>query len=328
MATRRLTGYASGSTYGLYDLFRDEDGNVLNNTTLTLEVWGASSHTRVDYSFSLTDLSGDLYGGDFDANFPIGTILYRSTYEKAAATESDSDTLIYGPERIEWTGESVLVDGEEASITALCNLAFIKLGGAAKTIRLSSYFEETANALLCQQLWPQVRKEVLIRGGKAGVNWEEASVYAELGEDLADTTTIEMADWTYIFALPSDCLRVIMQTAEDARTAEYECEVLQGHLLTDTLSNTDEDTAFIKYIYDNDDITTYSPTLYAAMICKMAAEMAPVIVNSDRRNQLLEEFETLVLSLAGGKNQSQVYYNDKGKTNVKDARHRPYGRDE
>lgn len=159
-----------------------------------------------------------------------------------------------------------------------------------------------------------------------GVNWEEATKYIECGAELSGDNIPDMADWDYAFTLPSDCLRLIAQVDESDHTAEYDCEVMRGLLLTNDYSNDDEDSAYIKYIFDNDDITTYSPSLYAAMATKLAAELAAVIVDTKRRNELLTEYENYILNLAEERNQAQVYYDDKGDTSPADRRFNKYGK--
>lgn len=321
--TKFITAYTDGTT--VYDLFRDEDGKVLHNTTLLLVPWVAAA--RADYAFELTDKSGEMFTRPPNDSFPIGVTLFRFTYEQGGADPADGDTLLYGPIPVEWTGESVIVDGETSSLTDLWNYAYAKLGGAWEQNKLASSNETTDSAELCQLLWPKVRKEVLVRGSKEGFNWEEATKYAESGDELADPNIPEMANWTRAFTLPTDFLRVIAQVSEADRTAEYPFEVMRGLLLTDSYGNDDEDSAYIKYIFDNDDVTTYGDALYNAMATKLAAELAGTTVGAERRNQLIQEYETLILSLAASRNQAQVFHDDKGNENIAGRRHRRYGRE-
>lgn len=323
--TKFITALVSANT--LYDIFRDAEGKVLNNTSLELETWGASNHTRVDYAFALTNKSGDMFTAAVDDNFPIGATLFRFTYEQGGANPAEGDTLLYGPIPVEWTGESVIVDGEEASITDLCNYAYAKIGGAWKQNKLSSYFETTDSAEQCQLLWPKVRKEVLVRGSKEGFNWQEAVKYAESGDELSGDNIPDMAEWEYAFTLPSDYLRMIAQISEAHHTTEYEFEVMRGMLLTNTYSNDDGDSAYLKYIYDNDVPTTYGDPLYNAMATKLAAELAGVTVGAKRRSELIQEYEGLILQLASSKSQTEVFHDDKGYTNPAERRFHRYGRE-
>lgn len=322
--TRFITAHTAGVT-GVYDLFRDEDGQVLNNTTLLMVAWVAAA--RADYAFALTENDGEMYSADVDDSFPIGTKLFRFTYEQAGAAPADGDTLLYGPIPVEWTGESVIVDGEETTITNLCNYAWAKVGGAWQQNKLASYYETTDSAELCQRLWPNVRKEVLIRGSKGGVNWEEALTFSETGAELADANIPDMADWSYAYTLPSDCLRVIRQLNEEDRTIEYPFKVMRGMLLSDNYGNADNDVAYIEYIYDNDTVSDYGPALYNAMATLLASEIAGATVGAERRQQLRAEFESLVMQLASSQQQAQIYHDDKGKENIADRRHNSYGRE-
>lgn len=196
--------------------------------------------------------------------------------------------------------------------TDLCNYALSKVGGGGDlgSFKITNYDDAVADksddAILCRLLLPPVRKEVLCRA-----RWLEATKYAEL---TADITSIEKADWEYAFTLPTDYLGRCQQINEDYHRStkpryivQYDKEIVQGILFTNEYSNSDDDAAYIKYIFDLTDVSKFSPLLYNAIATKLASALAAVKLADKgvRRLQLEQEFEQLVLPLAEGENAEQ-----------------------
>lgn len=214
----------------------------------------------------------------------------------------------------------------DAVTTALVNYALSKIGGTgAKSYKISDIGASNDTARLCTALWPQIRKEVLCRNW-----WPEATKYAEC-EETEDN--VEKADWEYAFDLPDDYLpnAPIIQIEQDIHRSnkpeysyQYEKEIIGSYLLSNNYSNSDGDAVYVKYVYDNDDASTYSPLLYEAIALKLAAEIAPVILidgGQKRRYSLLQEFEDHILHLAiGSANTPQGDDSDKGEYSALDVR--------
>lgn len=125
----------------------------------------------------------------------------------------------------------------------------------------------------------------------------------------------ESGNWEYVFAMPSDYLGRAKQIDESYHRStkarynfEYDKKIVQGFLFTNLYSNADGDSAYIKYIYDLEDPSEFSPLLYEAVAVKLAAELCPCILadkGSMRRYYLLQEYERLTLPLAEGANAEQ-----------------------
>lgn len=194
-----------------------------------------------------------------------------------------------------------------ATETTLCNYALAKMGGGLEeSFKIDSISGDSDTEVLCELLYDQVRKEVLCRAW-----WSEAAKYAELGDELDD---IDKADWEYAFNLPDDYLGRCKQINESYHRStkskyqvEYDKEIAGGMLFTNHYSNSDEDTAYIKYIYDLEDPSEFGPLLYEAVAIKLAAELCPAMLSDkgETKRRLLEEYEGLVLPLAEGMNAEQ-----------------------
>ncbi len=278
-----------------------------------------------------------------------------------------------------------------ATETVLCNNAFAKIGGGLDAFIIDSISGSSSQEQLCERLYDRVRKRVLVRAW-----WEEATKFADLGDDLKDTqidissiavgadpfavtvTTAavhgkstgdtiylldvagtggveslngvpyvitvvnttsytlddavgtanwshtadtgvqsdvpESGDWEYAFALPSDYLGKAKQIDELFHSStkpryipEYDKKIMQGFLFTNVYSNSDGDSAYIKYIYDLEEPDDFSPMLYDAVVILLASELAAAVLSDkgQRRMELEREYEGLTLPLAEGINADQ-----------------------
>lgn len=190
----------------------------------------------------------------------------------------------------------------DVTVSNLCKDALDKIGGGDAKFTIESINDGSATANLCLRKYPQVFKEVLCRAW-----WNEATKFADLGGELSG---VEKAGWEYAFNLPSDYLGKCKQINQDYYYStkiiiEYDKMIMQGKLFTNNYSNTDGDSAFIKYIFNLTDVSKFSPLLYAAVATKLAAELSPSILvdkGNVRRYFLLQEYESIVLPLAEGEN--------------------------
>ena len=104
MANEIQADYASGHT--LYAVIRNRAGQVWHPTQRAFENWGLSGHTADDYDIALTDRTGSLYVGDFDAGIPSGGYCVQ-IFRQGGAAPADTDTLV-GSREILWTGTGEL----------------------------------------------------------------------------------------------------------------------------------------------------------------------------------------------------------------------------
>ena len=227
-------------------------------------------------------------------------------------------------QKIYWHGADIRGD-----LTLLANYALSKIGGAGESVgdyRIQSIYrggggygysslyygyggycgigpDKIATAML--EMWPQLRREVLCRAW-----WTSATKYADLGVAV----DVERAGWTYAFNLPSDYLGRAEQlwesyhsTTEHRYTVQIDKEIVQGRLFTNVLTNSDGDSAFIKYVFDLQNVSKFDPLLYNAIATKWAAEMANLLRADGgvRRRELLQEYEVLALDVAIGEDTVQ-----------------------
>ena len=230
-------------------------------------------------------------------------------------------TILNLVQEIYWVG----TDDNRLKLTLLANYALSKIGGAGESVgdyriqNIDDTTNKTAVAML--EIWPQVRKEVLCRAW-----WTSATKYADLGAEV----DVERANWKYAFNLPSDYLGKVMQLWQDYHSSTkhkyistVDKEVVQGRLFTNTLTNSDGDSAYIKYVFDLDIVSKFDSLLTEAISNKWAAEMATRLRadGGKRRAELLEEYEKLVLDVADGIDASQTGDDDyKGAYSALDVR--------
>jgi hypothetical protein len=194
---------------------------------------------------------------------------------------------------------------KQRTITELANRAIIKIGGGFDKKTLENVETDVSDiGILCRILIPQVRREVLNLW-----DWQESIKYADLGGQVATDTA--KAEWQYAFNLPADNIRVIAQIGEQDHRQKYDYQEFAGLLFTNDLTNKTQDSAYIKYIFDNEDVNTYSPSVWELMTLKLAAELA---ANNNPKSsisqRLKEEFYNIALPFARAANQKKQYVND------------------
>jgi len=307
-----LIGYQSG--YTTYALVRNSSGQIWYPISEEFEDFGTGSRSHADYDIPLTDKSGGMYVADFPSAIPANTTVgYRTViYHQVGASPASTDHII-GGSRIYWSGTSEVSDSIELNVTALANRMFKKVGGTlGKSLIIDDIDDEDdENAVAAKAIYAQIRNEVLIRWP-----WNDCREYADLG---AEVDGLEMADWEYVFALPSDVIAVIDQIDEDDRTIKFDYEVRGPYLFTSDYSNSDGDSAYIDYIKKVTDASLYSPALVEAITTKWAAEMAPAY-NPKEKDNLKREYEYLVLPNSKASNQESQYSNDEGEYKWRNAR--------
>ncbi len=304
-------GFPSGHT--LYAIIRNSAGEVWYPTSEVFETWGTSSRAHADYDIPLVDKSGDFYTADFPTAIPANTSVgYRTTIFRRLGSAPASTDQVIGGARIYWTGSAEAADAIEQNVTAIANRMFLKLGGGRDDIVITDIDDTNdENAVKAKLIYAQVRNEVLARWP-----FNECREYADLGSAVVG---LEMADWNYAFAKPTDSIFIVAQIDEDDKSIEFTYEVRGLYLFTNDYSNTDGDSAYVNYVKRVTDAEEYSPGLLEAIATKWAAEMAP-LHKPEWTERLKREFEYLVLPNAAAKNQREQYDDDKGSYSWRDAR--------
>ena len=101
MANEFRAYHASGKN--LYLCIFNTSGNVWYVTGEVFEAWGTSGRDADDYDIALTDKSGSLYLGSWDANLTTAGYYYVIYYRRAGVNPADGDYAI-GHEEGYWDG--------------------------------------------------------------------------------------------------------------------------------------------------------------------------------------------------------------------------------
>lgn len=160
-----------------------------------------------------------------------------------------------------------------ASPVSICSNALLKLGGRP----IASFDESTDAALLCSNLWPQVRDAVL-----RAHPWNCAVKRA----NLAPLAEAPEYGFSFAFALPADCLRLL--EADSAYDYKVEGRNILG----------DENPLYIRYIYRNEDPASYDTLLVDALTAAMQAEIAYPITKSTTQQEAAWKLYSEKLKLA------------------------------
>lgn len=139
-----------------------------------------------------------------------------------------------------------------ASKVEICNLALTQLGAD----RIVDLTEDSENARKMNAVYTRVLRTMLRKHP-----WNFASKEAQLAT-LAETPVL--ADYDYIFQLPSDFVRLIKTDLEETDTYK-----ILGKRIYST-----EDNLKIKYVYFCDDPNEYDDSFTDALAARLAAELA------------------------------------------------------
>lgn len=142
------------------------------------------------------------------------------------------------------------------SETEICNRALIKIG--AKTIL--NMDDDNKRARNCRVIYPRERN-TLMRSHP----WK----FAIKRQSLALSTEV-VPGWDYVYALPSDILRVIYP---DVNIHLYRIE--QDKLLTNV------PLTYIRYIFEEENPAKFDESFATTLACKMAMELAKSIADND-----------------------------------------------
>lgn len=150
------------------------------------------------------------------------------------------------------------------SAVAICSNALLSLGDQP----IAALTENTKRALLCANLWPQVRDYILRRHP-----WSCTRVTVT----LAAEATAYSPDWGYSYLLPGDCARIFQVGARGDR---YDYEIQGRRVLTNRT------TLPLVYQKREEDPTQWDAAMVDAASAEMAARLAYAITQSASLAQL------------------------------------------
>lgn len=144
-----------------------------------------------------------------------------------------------------------------ATDVGICNSALAKIGAE----RISSLSETTKRAIFCNEQYEKLRDEVL-----EAHPWNFALLRASLTSSGTPTW-----GYDYTYPLPTNCLRVVKAEYDD-----IEWKVEGRDILTD------EGSPFnILYISQVTDPSYFTPLFAEALACRLAADLAYAIAQSN-----------------------------------------------
>jgi len=150
-----------------------------------------------------------------------------------------------------------------ASVVNICNSALNLLGAST----ISALTDDTKNARLCNQRYEPVRNRVFRSHA-----WNCLHKRVQ----LAQNSTAPVVEYSYAYALPSDCLRVLKvhngTTDSIASSIDYK---LEGRNIV-----TDEGTIYLIYIAIDTDPNNYDTYLQESISHQLAADLAYAVTNN------------------------------------------------
>jgi len=150
-----------------------------------------------------------------------------------------------------------------ASVISICNSALNLLGAST----ISALTDDSKNARLCNQRFESVRDRVF-----RSHSWNCLHKRVQ----LAQNSTAPVVEYTYAYALPSDCLRVLKihngTTDSIASALDYKLE--SRNVVTD------EGTVYLIYIALDTDPNNYDSYLQESISHQLAADIAYAVTNN------------------------------------------------
>jgi len=229
-----------------------------------------------------------------------------------------------------------------ATETEICNIALGKLGGAGDVgggnAFISSIDGSDKVSSWCKLVFPRVRRTVISDLATSKAPFRSTVRFKDLGAVISEANRPEIGNYTYAFNLPGDCLTVVSQFIEgsvvtrDQRAYSApggnvfnQWEVVANSsgtgkiLLTDYLTNEDEDSAFIEYVIDTPATGGFSEELINCIATMLASEVAPMVGRDmEASNTMMAKYEQVVLpkakkaNLAGFNNSARNVSNYRG----------------
>jgi len=236
-------------------------------STLLITIPGSSSGDTVTYN--IYDTSGTVLASG-NMTFvvdEIWSVSYDPSSDSLAVGDrivlKVNDTTITSKRENYYeivTGDPSIPGSESStSVVAMCNAALVQLGKPT----IVSLDDNNENARRCKVLYDQVRRMVL-----EAHPWNGCTKQAELNL-LSSTPEFE---WSYIFQLPTDCLRPVKSDQDVGNERLWE---QKGDKIY-----TDHGTLKMEYIYDCKDTTLFSQGLRLAISARLEAELAYTVTGS------------------------------------------------
>jgi len=150
-----------------------------------------------------------------------------------------------------------------ASVIDICNSALNLLGAST----ISALTDDSKNARLCNQRYEPIRDRVFRSHA-----WNCLHKRVQ----LAQNTTAPVVEYSYAYALPADCLRVlkIHNGATDSIVSSIDYKIEGRNIVTN------EATVYLIYIQKVTDPNQYDTYLQESISHQLAADIAYAITNN------------------------------------------------
>lgn len=151
-----------------------------------------------------------------------------------------------------------------ASEVSICNIGLVRLGEST----ILTLSENSKAGRLCNQFYSELRDQLL-----RDYIWQ----FAVGRIKLAQSATTPAFQWTYLYPLPSDCLRVIKPDIHD-----YPFKI-EGNAIA-----TNEGEVYLKYIKQVTDPNEFDAHFRDALSYLIAWELAIPLTDNDKRSNDME----------------------------------------
>ena len=150
-----------------------------------------------------------------------------------------------------------------ASVVDMCNSALNLLGAST----ISALTDDSKNARLCNQRYEPVRNRVFRSHA-----WNCLHKRVQ----LAKNTTAPVVEYSFAYALPSDCLRVLKvhNGVTDSINSDIDYKLEGKNIVTN------EGTVYIIYIAIDTDPNNYDTYLQESISHQLAADLAYAVTNN------------------------------------------------
>lgn len=165
------------------------------------------------------------------------------------------------------------------SAVEICNRALNALGAKA----ITALDEGTERADLCNRLYTDLRDELI-----QDHPWN----FAIRRDAIAASVTTPAFEWTYQYPFPADCIRVL-SVNEDYQRVAWASE--GRNILTDW-----EGPINVRYLSNDVEEPDFPPKFTAALVLRLAVEMAmPLTESASRRDALAKEYQIAIRAARG-----------------------------
>lgn len=150
---------------------------------------------------------------------------------------------------------------------AICNDALVRLGIAISN-KITALGDGTKLSDLCNQVYDESLEQELRAHA-----WNFAKARVQLATSTAATT---VSGFDFLYERPSDFLRTLRLHDSDADVGRLKYEMIGTRIATDS------NQAYLTYVQDQTDVTTFDPLFRNVLSWRIAAELAIAVTGSTR----------------------------------------------